>query len=271
MSLAVGIDAGGTKLAAGVVDTGDGHLLWRQETASGRERGGDAVLADCVALARKACDAFDVSAIGLGVPELVSLEGAITSTANWDWRDGRFCRAFGDMAPLTVESDVRAAALAEAHFGVGRDARSFLYVTVGTGVSHCLVIAGSPWRGARGNAIVTGAPLVELSASGSALEAGAGLPSAKLVVGSSAHKALVREAAASLGIELARLVNALDPEIVVIGGGLGLVTGFREMMGAAMRPLIYAEATRGIELRAAGLGADAGVVGAALAAEEALT
>lgn len=270
MSLVIGIDAGGTKLAAGVVDPDEGHLVWRDEVASRRERGAAAVLADCVALARRACAAHDVVAIGLGVPELVSLEGAIASAANWDWRDDSFRAALAAVAPLWVESDVRAAATAEARFGAGRGVPSFLYMSIGTGVSHCLVIGGAPWRGARGNAIVTGAPLVELSASGSALETGAGVDSAKLVVGSEAHEPLVRAAAAGLGTELARLVNALDPGVVVIGGGLGLAAGFRDMMAAEMRPLIYADATREIELRPAALGADAGVIGAALAAADRL-
>jgi glucokinase len=76
----------------------------------------------------------------------------------------------------------------------------------------------------------------------------------------------VERAAAALGSEVARLVNALDPEAIVVGGGLGLHDGYRRRWVAAMRPLVFADASRGIEVRVAALGADAGIVGAALSA-----
>ena len=90
MSLIVGIDAGGTKLAAALVDVGNGRLLDRRDAPTERLRGGDAVLADCVALAKQVVGDHVVEAIGIGVPELVSPQGQIESAANWDWRDGRW-------------------------------------------------------------------------------------------------------------------------------------------------------------------------------------
>jgi glucokinase len=270
VSFVIGIDAGGTKLAAGVVDADSGRLLERREVPTPAALGGLAVLGDCVELATGLAEARVVSAVGLGVPELVSLEGAITSAANWDWRDGSFKEPLGRIAPVHVESDVRAAAIAEAMLGAGRGRSSFLYVTIGTGVSHTLVVAGSPWRGARGNAIVVGAPVVELVASGPALASRAGRERAEEALASSEDEATVEAAAEALGVELARLVNALDPEVVVIGGGLGLAAGFRERIVAAMRPEIYAETTRNLSVVSSALGGDAGVVGAALAADAAL-
>ena len=77
---------------------------------------------------------------------------------------------------------------------------------------------------------------------------------------------VVEEAAAALGAGLAELVNTLDPGVVVIGGGLGLVDRYRELAVAAMRPMIFADNTRDVPVVPAELGADAGVIGAALAA-----
>ena len=270
MSLIVGIDAGGTKLAAALVDVRDGRLLERRDAPTERQRGGDAVLTDCVALAKQVAGGHAVEAIGIGVPELVSPDGRIGSAANWDWRDGRWKSALDAIAPAHVESDVRAAALAEARLGAGRDLSSFLYMTIGTGISHTFVIAGTPWRGARGNAIVSGAPLVEEVASGSALAGAAGKARAEDVLSSPAHEPIVEAAVHALGIELARLVNAFDPDAVVIGGGLGLVPGFRDRVVARMRPEIYAESTRDLAVLPGLLGVDAGVIGAALAAGAAL-
>ena len=266
MSLIVGIYAGGTKLAVALVDVRGGRLLERRDAPTERQRGGDAVLADCVALAKEVAGGHPVEAIGIGVPELVSPDGKIESAANWDWRDGRWKPALDAIAPAHIESDVRAAALAEARLGAGRGLSSFLYMTVGTGISHAFVIEGMPWRGARGNAIVSGAPLVEEVASGSALARTAGKARAEDVLSSPADEPIVEAAARALGIELARLVNALDPDAVVIGGGLGLAAAFRDRVVARMRPEIYAESTRSLAVLPGKLSVDAGVVGAALAA-----
>jgi glucokinase len=270
MSLVVGIDAGGTKLAVGVVDPDDGRILERRETPTERHRGGQAVLGDCLELLREVSRGRTIAAIGAGVPELVSLEGTIQTAENWDWRDDSFRIALAEVAPLHIESDVRAAALAEARFGAGRALSSFLYLTIGTGVSHTFVVDGRPWRGARGNAIVTGAPPVELAASGTALARQARKRSGKEVLAAPGAEPLVEAAAQALGTELAALVNALDPDAVVVGGGLGLAPGFMQRVVARMRPQIYAASTRDLAVHPSGLGVHAGVVGAAVSAADAL-
>ncbi|MGA2528459.1 MAG: ROK family protein [Acidimicrobiales bacterium] len=266
MSLVVGLDVGGTKLAAALVEPDSGRIVEAREAPTGRERGGAAVLGDCVELARAVAAGHEPSAIGIGVPELVSLDGQIQSAASWDWRDGSWKAALAEIAPVYIDSDVRAGALAESWFGAGRGLSSFLYVSIGTGVSHCFVVDGRPWRGARGNAIVSGAPLVETKASGPALASKANKSRAEDVLASESDRPIVDAAAAALGLEIARLVNALDPEAVVIGGGLGLAPGFRQAIIESMRPEIYATDTRGLEVLPAALGVHAGVIGAALVA-----
>ena len=270
MSLVVGIDAGGTKLAVGMVDPEAGRILERRETPTERHRGGHAVLEDCLELVREVSRGRTIAAIGIGVPELVSLDGKIQTAENWDWRDDSFRPALTEIAPLHIESDVRAAAIAEARFGAGRALSSFLYLTIGTGVSHTFVAGGLPWRGARGNAIVTGAPPVELAASGEALARKARKRSGKEVLATPDDEPLVEAAAQALGTGLAALVNALDPEAVVVGGGLGLAHGFLPRVVARMRPQIYAASTRDLAVHPSELGVHAGVVGAAVSAAAAV-
>ena len=73
----------------------------------------------------------------------------------------------------------------------------------------------------------------------------------------------------ALGAAIGQLVNMLDPEIVVIGGGLGLVGGvYREAIERAMRRHIWSRLHRDVPLVSAQLGEDAGLIGAALAAND---
>jgi glucokinase len=266
VTLAIGIDVGGTKIAAGIVDTATGAVEERFEVPTDAGRAAAAVLADCVALAEELAEGHGGMPIGMGVCELVDRNGRTRSAVTLDWRGVDLAGAFGSLGRATIESDVRAAGIAEARFGAGRGIEELLYVTVSTGISHCLVISGRAYAGARGNAICTGAPLLEEVASGLALARAGGRERAQDVLADPALDGVVEAAAAALGTGLAGLVNALDPGALVIGGGLGLAERYRALAVAAMRPLIFAGDTRGLPVVPAQLGADAGVIGAALAA-----
>jgi predicted NBD/HSP70 family sugar kinase len=113
----------------------------------------------------------------------------------------------------------------------------------------------------------TGSPLVERWSSGLALARRTGNATALDALDDPAATPVVQDAGRRLGAVLAVLVNALDPGAVVVGGGLGLDRRYREIVAAAMREGIYDPDVRvGLEVVPAALGADAGVIGAALAA-----
>ncbi len=247
MTVALGLDVGGTKIAAARVDVARG-----------------AVLADCRALV-EVLAGEDVAAVGLSLCELVDPEGRVRSAETVDWRSADLRATFD-----VVESDVRAAALAEARFGAGRSSPDFLYVSVGSGISHCLMTEGRPRLGVRGSAIGTGAPLVERWSSGLALARLSGHATAEEAFADPAAAAVVEDGARRLGEVLATLVNALDPGAIVVGGGLGLHDGYRAQVAAAMRSAIYDAAARELPVRPAGLGTSSAVIGAACAAADAL-
>ena len=269
MTLAIGIDVGGTKIAAGIVDTVSGAVEQRLELPTAPRREAATVLADCVALADELAEGHAGLPLGVGICELVDRDGHARSAVTLDWRGVDLAAAFGRLGKATIESDVRAAAVAEARFGAGRGVAELLYVTVSTGISHCLVLGGRAYTGARGNAICTGAPPLEDVASGLALARAGGRERAQDVLADPALDGVVERAAAALGKGLAELVNALDPGVLVIGGGLGLAERYRGLAVAAMRPLVFADDTRALPVVPAQLGADAGVIGAALAAVDA--
>src|SRR5215468_5093395 len=155
---AIGIDVGGTKIAAGVV-TRAGELLFPRCLPAAAERGGEAVLRDVEALSielitRAEEAGMNVAGIGLCVAELVDLHGNVTSGHTIKWNGWPIRERLSRIAPAVIESDVRAAALAEAIYGAGRDYEIFLYLTVGTGISCCLVIHKRPYAGAHGDALI---------------------------------------------------------------------------------------------------------------------
>jgi glucokinase len=263
MTVAIGIDVGGTKIAVGVVDVATGAVSERAEVPTSPGRGGAAVLADCVELAARL--GAGSLPVGIGLCELVDLDGRPASADTIDWRGLDVAAAFGSPR-VVLESDVRAAALAEARFGAGVDRSPFLFTIVGTGASVSLVVDGQPYRGAHGEAIVLGAPPVEVIASGKALMRSTGRERAEDVLADPAHGRLVDDAAGALGRVLAVLANALDPSLIVLGGGLGLEPVFRESVEEACRALVAYPRTPPLEVVSSELGTNGGVMGAALAA-----
>lgn len=292
---AIGLDIGGTKIAGGVVHSATGQVLTRRVISTFPKRGGQAVLADAMALAETLMAEASklnlaVLGIGIGVCELVDPNGNVTSNNSFDWRGVPVQEIFSSLAPTIVESDARAPALAEALFGAGKPFRLFAYVTVGTGISYCLVQEGKPFAGARGNAITLASmpltttctncgtvlnPILEEFASGPAIVArynqqtGATVRRAEEVMaarqtGDAIATEIIQSSGEALGNSVGFLVNILDPEAIIVGGGLGLAGGlYWERFVAATRAHIYADDARMLPILPAALGVDAGVIGAA--------
>jgi glucokinase len=267
MTTAIGIDIGGSKIAACILDVEAGTVLKSMRVPTSAHCGGEAVLAECVRIHRQlaAIAPEAPSTLGVGICELVDPRGDITSAATFDWRGIELSSAFE--CPVLVESDVRVAAVGEARLGAGRGHACFVYLTVGTGVAFTLTIDGVPYLGANGNALILGAPPVEDVASGAALARLAGVATAEEVFGTASTIDLLRRATSDLGRAMAWLVNALDPEVVIVGGGLGLRDEYRDAAIAEMRAYIEPGA-RDVPVVPAALGPDAGAIGAALMAAE---
>jgi glucokinase len=299
---AIGLDIGGTKIAAGVVLWPSGEILCRTVLPTKPTRGGEAVLKDTLELATQLRDwarqeGIDVAGIGAGVAELVDCDGNVTTSCTIHWRDVPVQQRLSEIAPAQVESDVRAAAVGEATFGAGRGNRLFVYVTAGTGISYCMVQDGRPFKGANGNAILLASsplsticthcgvklrPVLEEFASGPAIAkrfAQARKADYKGDVaetctcedvfraaskGDKAAAEILTSAGEALGVGTAFLVNVLDPEMIVVGGGLGMAGGiYWDAFQQACREHIFADNSRGLPIIPAKLGNDAGLVGAA--------
>lgn len=280
--VALALDIGGTKVAAALVRGAEvvAQVIAPTPAAAGPE----AVVAAAVAAAKNALAQSDVGPAAVGAACAGAVHGGLVRAISADLMPGwhgfplvaAFESAFG--LPVTVVNDAQAAAYGEWRHGAGHGRDSLLFVTVSTGVGGGLILGGRLWRGSTGLAGHIGhiaGGEVERLASGTALArraAEAGYPGvdareviAEAVAGSEWAGKLVDEAACAVARALADVKVLLDPELVVLGGGVGLNADFRKVVASAMP-------RRGdrlhIEVTAAGLGAAAGLVGAgALAAE----
>jgi glucokinase len=157
MGLTIGVDVGGTKIAAGVVDDA-GRLLatQRRETPATGSASVVLTIGDVVAELRRD---HNVRAVGIGAAAFIDkARASVLFAPNLAWKDTPL-RAEVERRvhlPTVVENDANAAAWGEFRFGAGADVDDMLLVTVGTGVGGGVVIDGSLYRGGFGVAAEIG-------------------------------------------------------------------------------------------------------------------
>jgi glucokinase len=299
----IGLDLGGTDLKAGRV-TADGSVdgfCKRPSRAAESAEGPLDAIAEAVAALTSGAPGTLIG-VGLGCPGVIhpgsgALVGSTPHLRFWEAFPLRERLAARLRLPLIVDNDANLAALAEHRLGAARGARVSITLTVGTGIGAGVVVDGQVLRGAWGGAgelghlalgrggreCRCGIPgCVEPEASGSGLahharEAGLEPAEARTVFAAAAAgdpraRALLETMADRLGAAVGAAVNLLNPEVVVVGGGVAqageaLMVPLRSAVGR------YALAThrQGLRVVAAALGEQAGVVGAGLLAWESMT
>jgi len=306
---AVGVDVGGTKLAA--LRLGPGA-----EVAAELQCPSPLTASDLVAATRRVVAELgggQPCAVGVGVPGLVGGDGTLLFAPNLPDAAGAELGAAlsGDGHRVWIGNDATAACWAEHRLGAGRGYRHMLMVTLGTGIGGGLVTGGTLVEGANNFAGEFGHMLVdpdgplcgcgrrgcweryasgsglaalaqEAAASGAApglLRAAGGDPStlrgddvtAAAAAGDGDAMAVMERFAWWVAAGLANLANAFDPEAIVVGGGL--VDAGELLLAPARRAFAQlveaASLRREVAIVAARLGARAGAVGAALLAETA--
>lgn len=153
LPLALGIDIGGTKVAAGVVD-GQGTILEviRQETPGRDARAVEEVITQLV---QELGARHDVASVGIGAAGWMDLAGArVVFSPHLAWRDEPLQENLQELLqrPVLVTNDADAAAWAESRFGAGRGYNRLIMLTLGTGIGGALVIDGRVERGSFGMA-----------------------------------------------------------------------------------------------------------------------
>jgi fructokinase len=288
----LGIDMGGTKIEGIVLDT-DGRECFRKRIATEREQGYEAILNRIAALYRDLAAHIGGAphTLGIGTPGALSPRTDLLKNSNTVCMNGRPLRQDLEQRlgrTLTIQNDANCFALAEALQGAGRGHAMVFGVILGTGCGGGLVINGEVWTGTQaiggewghmsidpaGPACYCGARgCIETYISGGGLEArwrdrhGAPRAARDIVaayrVGEPAATEHLQEFFRRFGRALANLINILDPDIVVMGGGLSNVDelyteGVREVAAQVFSDSLETPIVRHQ------LGDSAGVIGAAL-------
>lgn len=238
----LGIDVGGTKTAALLVD-GENCVLGAETTATRHDALGDGIVALArLVLGRAGLTADDVAAVGIGLPGHVDpVAGTVELAVNVARRSQPVAGFVGAVLgiPCFIDHDARAAARWLADLDAGRH-RALAYVSVGTGISAGVVLDGRLLTGARNMAGEIGHVVavpdgprcvcglhgcLESVASGPAIARLAGAPSAAEVFAAAADgdaeaQQVVDAAAAHLARAVRGLVLAFGLDLVVLGGGV---------------------------------------------------
>jgi len=154
--LTIGVDVGGTKIAAAVVDA---HGQVRDRVKSATAKDGTAVFEALAAIVTELRDTHDVSGVGVGLPGFVDAgRDELMFAPNLPDLGPRLRQRIQDRVelPVVLENDANAAAWGEFVFGAGHGVDHLLFITVGTGIGGGLVLDGQLCRGAFGVAAEIG-------------------------------------------------------------------------------------------------------------------
>ncbi|MFE7423437.1 ROK family glucokinase [Rhodococcus sp. NPDC057529] len=162
MAYALGIDIGGTKIAAGVVDeNGRVEQSIRRPSPAHDFTAALSTIGDIVT---ELCGRYQLSAVGIGAPGFVDNDlQTVRLAANLGWRDVDLGAAVTALTglPTVVENDANAAAWAEYRFGAASDTETAIVLTIGTGIGGGLINNGAIVRGQHGFAGEVGHLLIK--------------------------------------------------------------------------------------------------------------
>lgn len=308
---AIGVDVGGTKIAAGVV-TPEGEILneVRYPSAGLRER----LLSSIARAITEVKDGFEVGGVCLAVPGFVmTTENKVVFAPNLHAIEGVPLKdELGQRTGLfvTVENDANAAAWGEFRFGAGSEVKNLVFITLGTGVGGGVITHGVLLRGAQGAGGELGHTTIQATgprcpcgnhgclealASGTAIQRRARevanerpdsalgrLATEREVLGQDVTElarkgdeaaiSVLKETGTWLGIGLAGFVNVFNPEVIAIGGGAAEASEFILPPAREEVRLRSRSPSRDlVEVKEATLGPESGVLGAAALARDATT
>jgi glucokinase len=289
----IGVDVGGTKILAGIIDQ-DGQIERRRERETNVESQ-DALIEDLANAVEELLDDA-VAAVGFGLPSRIdSQTGYVYGSVNVPLEEVSLRDLLSERLsrPVALENDGNAAALAEFRAGAGRSARTMVMLTLGTGVGGGVVIDDELLRdgGELGHVVIefdgipcqgtcTGRGHLEAYASGKAATKlaqdvfGQAVDAHRLVRLAAEGDARARELLSGigqrLGAAIGSFVNVFRPDLVVVGGGFAAAGDFLlKPAEEIMRREALPPGRDRVQIVRAELGTAAGVIGAGFVALDA--
>lgn len=245
--LIAGIDIGGTNIKFGIFNK-EGNLLKTWKASSKPIFQQENIPSFIIDELKKNENLSNISAIGIGIPGLVTNDGIVRESPNFpQWNDVPISKMFSEVLniPIKVENDANLFTIGEGTFGSAKNYKNYVGITLGTGVGGGIVIDGKLLRGSKGMAgeighivIHPSGPICSCGKKG-CLEAYSSATAIKKMMEQQTGLQLEADEVAKLaskgdklalkifekvgyhlGIGIATIVNLLDIEMVVIGGGV---------------------------------------------------
>ncbi|MBD3289260.1 ROK family protein [candidate division KSB1 bacterium] len=308
MGLYIGLDLGGTNLKYALGDE-TGKLSTKKSMPSLSNENQDKIFENIFSAIEELLDETDsdIPAIGMGTPGSVNFErGQLNGTTPNipDWTNAPIKKSIEDKfgIPTYVDNDANVVALAEARCGAAADCSSVVCFTIGTGIGGGIILDNKILRGASYSAAEVGHITVEMNGKPcgcgnfGCLEAYAAAPAMikryrhklkrtgllykedqlspefifqKAAVEEDFAIETINETCDYLGTGIASIVNVLNPEMVLIGGGVSEAgEEFIQRIEKVVRQKIMKACSDVLKVGKVQLGNDAGVVGAILLAAE---
>ena len=294
MKYGFGIDLGGTTVKIAYFDE-TGKMLDKWEIPTVTDNGGEQILPDIAASIRQYIDGHQLNetailGLGIGVPGPVDSKGVVNKCVNLGWGVFNIAEKLTALTgfPVKAGNDANVAALGEYWMGGGQGCENMVFATLGTGVGGGIVIEGKLLHGTHGSGAEIGHMVlnrnetavcgcgkrgcVEQYCSATGIVRLAGLHGMKDVTckdifdagkaGDSVALAVLDEYYEYLGEFLGTLCSVIDPEIVVLGGG---VSKAGEVLLEGVEPRFHKyvfHAASQVKFALASLGNDAGAYGA---------
>ncbi len=290
----IGLDLGGTNIKWVVVEGSgdDWDTLEQGSVPTDTSRGEQSVVPQLAQLATRVRDSSDgpVDSLGVAVPGLYIPEtGVVTFLTNvpGDWSATPVGAPLAEASglPTALINDARAFGLAELRFGAGRDVRSFIGFTLGTGVGGVIAIDDQVIQGYRGQAGELGHQTIDPDGpwcgcgNRGCVEAYCRADQVAIVCGAADPREAIERARAGdaraiaglaeigryLGIGISNAITIITPELVILGGGWASAGGFLiEPIKAEMRRRVITTPVDRVAVVLAELGTWAGAIGAAV-------
>lgn len=268
------VDIGGTNTQAALIDV-QGAIVTAVKKPTNASSA-DSAAGGAIELLKELIESPEaknagVKGIGAAVAGTVDFKnGVVVFSPNLPLRRTPLKTMLGEALklPVIVDNDANLAALGENRFGAGTGAVNMVMLTIGTGIGGGIIIGGELYRGSDGGAgefghmvIDTNGPVCGCGNRG-CLEAIAGGRAITAATGSQTE--IERAAGEAIGIAISNIMNALNPEIVVLGGGVIEDRGELVGIAAAMARACALSPNRdNVKIVEAALGNRAGLIGAA--------